>query len=62
MTLTVKNLGWGQPRGQVAKVPHTRLRWPGFAGSDPGCGPTPLISHAAEASHTPKIEEDWHRC
>ena len=23
----------------------------GFAGSDPGCGSTPLISHAVEASH-----------
>ena len=41
--------GW--PRGQVVKIPRALLRWPGFAGSDPGCRPTPLISHAMEASH-----------
>lgn len=41
--------GRGEPRGRVVKVPC--LQWPRFEGSDPGCGPTPLISHAVEASH-----------
>ena len=36
---------------QVVKVPHPLLWWPGFVGSDPGHGCTPLISHAVEASH-----------
>ena len=42
---------WG-PRGLVLKVPGTLLQQPGFVGSDPGCGPTPLISHAEEVSQT----------
>ena len=29
-------------------MPHL---WPGFAGLGPGCGRTPLISRAVEASH-----------
>ena len=40
-----------QPCGQVVKVPCALLQWPGFTGSDPGHGPTPLISHAVEVSH-----------
>ena len=43
----------GQPPGQGVKVPHT-LQWPGFMGLDPRHGPTPLISHAVEASHIQK--------
>ena len=39
------------PCGQVAKVPCALPRQLGFAGLDPGHGPTPLISHAVEASH-----------
>ena len=35
----------------MVKVPHALLQQPGFMGSDPGHGPTPLISHAVEASH-----------
>ena len=35
----------------TTKVPSTPLWLPGFTGSDPGCRPTPLISHAVEASH-----------
>ena len=33
-------------------------------GSDPGCGPTPLTSHAiaGDVPHTKKMEADWHRC
>ena len=28
-----------------------RFGGPGLAGSDPGCRPTPFMSHAVEASH-----------
>ena len=35
---------------------------PGSQVQTPGCGPAPLISHAVEASHIQKIEEEWHRC
>ena len=34
---------------------------PGFVGLDPRCGPTPLISHAVEASHV-QNRGRWHRC
>ena len=34
------------------------LRWPRFTGSDPGRGPTPLISHAVATTHAQKIEQD----
>ena len=36
----------------VIKVPWVLLRRPGFAGSDPGCRPTPLVSHAVGEPHT----------
>ena len=42
---------WGRPRGRVVKVLHAQIWQPGSKGSDPGCKPTPLVSHAAEASH-----------
>ena len=41
----------GRPSGSVVKVQHALLWWPGFRGSDPGHGPTPLFSHAVEVSH-----------
>ena len=41
----------GRPCGHMVKVLHAPLRRPGFAGLDPGCGPTPLISQVMEASH-----------
>ena len=31
---------------------HAPLWWPGFAGSDPSHGPTPLVSHAVAVTHT----------
>ena len=51
LPLKMNNRGW--PHGQVVKVPHALLQWPGFMGSDPGHGPTPFISHAVEVSHVP---------
>ena len=42
---------WDWPRGKVVKALRPLLQWPGFTGSDPGCRPTPLISHVVEASH-----------
>ena len=41
--------GW--PHGQMVQVSHALFQWPQFVGSDPGYGPTLLISHAVEASH-----------
>ena len=38
--------------GPVGQVPRALLRNLGSPSSDPGCGPTPLVSHAVEASHT----------
>ena len=46
-----KKKSQGQAHSQVVKVPSAPLWWPRFTGSDPGCGHTPLISHAVEASH-----------
>ena len=43
------NGGW--PCGQVVKVPCALLQQLRLVGLDPGCQPTPLISHAVEASH-----------
>ena len=43
--------GW--PRGPVVKVSGAPLRMPGFMGSYPRRRPTPLTSHAVEASHIP---------
>ena len=58
-----KNYMRGGPHGQMVKVQHTPLlQQPGFAGLDPWHRPTPLISHAVEAAHIQKVEEDWHRC
>ena len=52
ITIKKKKKGGGTgPVGQVVKVLCVPLLWPGFAGSDPGCGPAPLISHAVEASY-----------
>ena len=49
--LHLKNRGWAGSVGQVVKVLCTLLLRPGVAGSDPGHGPAPLVSHAVEASH-----------
>ena len=53
---------WGQPCGQVVKIPHPLLWWPRFTGLDPRCELTPPISHAVVVTHIQKVEEDWHRC
>ena len=37
--------------GLWLKVLHALLWWPGLLGLDTRCGPTPLISHAVEASY-----------
>ena len=61
MTLENKKIG-ASPVAEWLKF-HTCSAWVArFVGSDPGHGPTPLLSHAVEASHIQKVEEDWHRC
>ena len=42
---------WDKPCDQVVKVPCVSLQQSGFTGWDPGSRPTPLVSHAMEASH-----------
>ena len=41
----------GLAQDGVVKVPGALLQRPRFAGSDPGCGPALLASHAVEGSH-----------
>ena len=45
-----KKMSWGQPHGPVVTVSVALLWLPGFMGSDPGHGPTPLINHAVQVS------------
>ena len=42
---------WTIPMAEWLKFCALHFSSPGFAGSDPWCRPTPLISHAVEASH-----------
>ena len=42
---------WGPTPRPSGKVWHAPLLQPGFAGSDPRHGPTPLTSHAVVATH-----------
>ena len=50
--MTFKNISWrASPVAKWLKFCMLCFGGPGFMGSDPGCGPTPLISHAVEPSH-----------
>lgn len=46
-----KLMVWGRPRGVVVKFNHALFLWPGFTGSDPGCGPTTVNGHVVVVTH-----------
>ena len=47
----MKSNGLGQACGIIIKFGVLCFGKPGFVGSDPGCDPTPLVSHAVVATH-----------